>query len=99
MPDTPRRLHGRIDEQTLSKLLVDSADAPTLAQLSNFGQVMVSEVQTRVTAIEAKAAGIIGWTSASVAFLVATAQAREYSQLEIWVRVLGVVAAAIAILA
>src|SRR3954470_21717564 len=68
--------------------------------LTQFGELMLSEVTNRTTMLDSKAVSLLGWTSALLALWVGTwTQFTAFPYLEVAVVTLGAVAAAIALLA
>jgi hypothetical protein len=69
----PRR--RRVIDQALLEPALRAAPDETLAELRTFGDVMIHEVIDRVDTLDAKAQNMIGWTSASLALLIAATPA------------------------
>jgi|KBSSwiStaDraftv2_1062776.scaffolds.fasta_scaffold342673_1 hypothetical protein len=93
--------HTSVDEKRIEEHLVATSNA-TREQLLAFGELMISEVLERRTALEGKAQNVVGWTSPLLALLLAAAPVARSSSTsteQLVCLAVGVVSAVVAVVA
>lgn len=78
-----------VDDDPLWQQLRQCEDVSVLAALQQFGELLLSEVQSRTATLEAKAISLLGWNSAAAALFLTALPQLLVNSAPRWVMVIG----------